>query len=107
MKLGQRMSFPLSCITTLKEDDIERFEGLFYRLIFERNVSGAMTSTSSSVSSSSISGLARVALVREGSFAALEILTKCLPWYKCSSAMDVTWVSGYRRYRGLVRHERK
>ena len=78
---------------TLKEDDIERFEGLFYRLIFERNVSGAMTSTSSSVSSSSISGLARVALVREGSFAALEILTKCLPWYKCSSAMDVTWVS--------------
>ena len=39
---------------TLKEDDIERFEGLFYRLIFERNVSGAMTSTSSSVSSSSI-----------------------------------------------------
>ena len=23
----------------------------------------------------------------------MEILTKCLPWYKCSSTMDVTWVS--------------
>ena len=74
---------------TLKEKDIERFQRLFYRTILERNVSGAMASTSSSL----LPGLARVALVRDGSFAALEILTKCLPWYKCSSAEDVSWVS--------------
>ena len=74
---------------TLKEKDIERFQRLFYRTILERNVSGAMVSTSSSL----LPGLARVALVRDGSFAALEILTKCLPWYKCSSAEDVSWVS--------------
>jgi hypothetical protein len=74
---------------TLKEKDIERFQRLFYRTILERNVNGAMASTSSSL----LPGLARVALVRDGSFAALEILTKCLPWYKCSSAEDVSWVS--------------
>ena len=80
---------------TSKEEDIERFEGFFYRTILERNVSGAVatTSMSSSLSMSSISGLARVALIREGSFLALEILTKCLPWYKCSNAEDVAWVS--------------
>ena len=59
---------------TLKEKDIERFQRLFYRTILEWNVSGAMVSTSSSL----LPGLARVALVRDGSFAALEILTKCL-----------------------------
>ena len=80
---------------TSKEEDIERFEGFFYRTILERNVSGAVATTamSSSSSMSSISGLARVALIREGSFLALEILTKCLPWYKCSNAEDVAWVS--------------
>jgi len=80
---------------TSKEEDIERFERFFYRTILERNVSGAVatTSMSSSLSMSSISGLARVALIREGSFLALEILTKCLPWYKCSNAEDVAWVS--------------
>jgi len=85
--------------------DIKVFEKLFYRTILERNFESSSNGSYnrinnnnnnarkvSSSSSRTCSGIARSALFREGSLRALEILTKCLPWYRAQNSLDFAFV---------------